>query len=254
MNRGQGTLPGIGPSGARPWIKVCGVRTLRDVELCARAGATHVGLNAWPRSPRYLPPRDLGAVARAVLREGLVPVVVWVPGSPLDGRFLRGLDPLPFQSPAPPPLVLAGRAPNPRTAWVESRQARPGPLTALPRGDVLLVDAYLPGAPGGTGRRAEAALLRQVPRPFVLAGGLGPDNVAEAIFEAAPAGVDAASGLESSPGVKDPGKVRAYCQAAREAFRIVRRETSEVTFADSLGQHARFGVPPSTSPLGSDVP
>lgn len=221
-NRGVTRRPG--PVPAAPWIKVCGVRRLREVEACARAGATHVGLNAWPRSPRYVPPRDLGLLAEAAAAQGLVPVVVHVPGSPLDPGLFARVPGLLLQSPAPPPRALRRRMEEGGGAWVEARPARPELLPALPRGAVLLVDAPVAGMHGGTGRRIDPALLRVVPRPFVLAGGLNPDNVAEAVRLASPAGVDAASGLESSLGVKDEGKIRAYCQAAREAFERVRSE------------------------------
>ena len=76
--------------------------------------------------------------------------------------------------------------------------------------------------PGGTGRSlpAEWAAMVAVHRPVVLAGGLGPENVADAVARVHPFGVDASSGLEVSPGAKDIGRVRAYVRAARAAFSL----------------------------------
>jgi phosphoribosylanthranilate isomerase len=83
----------------------------------------------------------------------------------------------------------------------------------------ILIDSYVPGAMGGTGHTAPWDLLAGFDPgvPVVLAGGLTPDNVADAIRTVRPAGVDVASGVESGPGKKDSGKVRAFIQAAREA-------------------------------------
>ena len=88
---------------------------------------------------------------------------------------------------------------------------------------LLLLDSPPAGAgalPGGTGRLVDLETAAEVAahRPIILAGGLTPDNVAAAIERVRPHGVDASSGLESSPGVKDPGRVRDFVAAAREAF------------------------------------
>ncbi len=102
-------------------------------------------------------------------------------------------------------------------AWVEAYHAAARrPL------DALLVDAYDPHDYGGTGKRADlavfAALRARFPQvPLWLAGGLTPENVATAVAAARPAGVDTASGVESSPGVKDAGKMRRFVAAARSA-------------------------------------
>ena len=85
--------------------------------------------------------------------------------------------------------------------------------------DFLLIDSFVPGAMGGTGHKAPWDLLagQDFGVPLILAGGLTPENVAEAIRIVRPYGVDVASGVESSPGRKDAGKMRAFVQAARDA-------------------------------------
>ncbi|MFZ5830762.1 MAG: phosphoribosylanthranilate isomerase, partial [Planctomycetota bacterium] len=89
--------------------------------------------------------------------------------------------------------------------------------------EAVLLDAHVAGEFGGTGQRADWPLARDYVRqraspPLILAGGLSSGNVAEAISAVRPAGVDTASGVESSPGRKDPALVRAFVKAARAAF------------------------------------
>ena len=206
------------PSLSRPWIKVCGVRSLADLEICASATASHVGVNTWPGSPRSVPPRIATTLLEHTRRLGLAAVLLHLPGSLLPLAAALRLHPdfvQVFHSPSPAMReVLASE----EIGLVESRPARRFGAPALSWGQVLLLDAPLPGKHGGTGTTFDWVLARRAPRPFVLAGGLGPDNVAAAIAACRPFGVDAASRLESSPGHKDAGKIRAFCQAARAAF------------------------------------
>ncbi len=83
--------------------------------------------------------------------------------------------------------------------------------------DLLLVDTPHPHLPGGTGEVFDWARLAPIDRPFLLAGGLTPDNVSAAVRQVRPFGVDASSGLESSPGVKDVDLIRRFIQEAKEA-------------------------------------
>jgi phosphoribosylanthranilate isomerase len=212
------------PSYRHPWIKVCGVRSEAEVEACAQAGATHVGINTWPGSVRCVAParaRELAAHAR---RSGLSPVLLHVQGSSLSMRDALSLRPDFLQTRARPPVSLASELSSAGVGLIESRPASDPELLAPSWGQVLLLDTPSPGSEGGTGRTFDWSLAAAAPRPFVLAGGLAPENVADAIAAARPAGVDAASGLESSPGVKDPARVRDFCQAARHAFSEVRHE------------------------------
>jgi phosphoribosylanthranilate isomerase len=82
----------------------------------------------------------------------------------------------------------------------------------------ILLDAYVPGVPGGTGERFDWKLIpADLPRPLILAGGLTPDNVAEAISSVRPYGVDVSGGVEASRGIKDAAKMAAFIQRVREA-------------------------------------
>ena len=224
-----------------PTIKVCGVTRREDVRLLADEGVTMVGLNFVPTSPRCLPlevgqelaesVRRLGMSVVAVVRNAPVhEVVQLLKTTPIDYLQFHGEE-LPdivasiageLNHPTPPlirALSWSGREEEVRlaTAWQQFAEQQPGQLAAW------LVDAYAPVAGGGTGRLADWRLLTPRPRqlaghPLILAGGLGPHNVAEAIDTVRPAGVDAASGVEDSPGIKDAARVADFARRAREAF------------------------------------
>jgi phosphoribosylanthranilate isomerase len=202
----------------QPWIKVCGVRTPADVDACAAAGATHVGINTWPGSPRSVVPRTARELVSYARSAGLSPVLLCVSGSALTPQDALELGPDFLQARAKPIPSLAAELAAAGVALVESRPADGPELSAPSWGQVLLLDTPSFDAEGGTGHTFEWTRASSAPRPFILAGGLGPDNVAEAIAAAMPEGVDAASRLESSPGVKDPARIRDFCQAARRAF------------------------------------
>lgn len=205
------------PARAFPYVvKVCGVRRTAEVEWCARAGATHVGFNLWPQSPRRISPGEARSLVAAARRAGLVPVLLFLPGSPLRVQDLAAMAPAVVQWYGPLPPALAGRLRREGLSLWETRRADGAP--ALPRpGSVVLLDGPGPEA-GGTGRPWRWERPKGPRVPFVLAGGLGPENVARAVEAASPSGVDAASGLEGSPGRKDPGRILAFCDAAREAL------------------------------------
>lgn len=206
------------PFFSRPWIKICGMGSTADLETCASAGASHVGFNTWPESPRALPSQIAATLLQHARRLGLATVLLYIPGSTLALAAALRLRPdfvQVLQAPSPPMRkALASEG----IGLMESRPVRSFGALALSWGQVLLLDTSVPGMHGGTGTTFDWALARSAPRPFVLAGGLGPDNVASAIAACRPAGVDAASRLESSPGHKDAARIRAFCGAARAAF------------------------------------
>jgi phosphoribosylanthranilate isomerase len=208
-------------------IKVCGVTTPSDVAACADAGADAVGINFYPQSPRYVDPRAARPLLRAI-PPFLAGVGVFV-DQPLRHMSalayqlgLRTLqhhgeppapeDPFPFQ------LIVAVRARDRQSlADVETYVERCRAAGHLPAG--ILIDAYVEGRHGGTGHTARWDLLTDFRPgiPIILAGGLTPDNVAEAVRRVRPAGVDVASGVESAPGRKDPETVRRFVANARDA-------------------------------------
>ena len=216
------------PSASRPWIKVCGIRAAADLEACASAGATHVGINTWPGSPRSASPQAAATLLQLARRLGLASVLLHLPGSLLPLAAALHLRPDFVQVLRPPTPSLRHALASAGIGLVESRPVQPSSAPGLPWGQVLLLDSSCPSAPGGTGKVSDWSVASRAPRPFVLAGGLGPDNVAAGIAACRPVGVDAASRLESRAGRKDPAMIRDYCAAARDAFRKAFEETPHV--------------------------
>jgi phosphoribosylanthranilate isomerase len=199
-------------------IKVCGITTPEDAEGCVALGVEWLGLNFVPSSPRAI---DLATAVRirdAVRgRAELVGVVADRPEAALvELRSAAGLDRLQLHGSEPPDLVR-------RLAPYAFKVLRVGSAAdvAVAEGysGLLLVDAKVAGALGGTGRTVDVALVTPLARTrkVILAGGLTPANVTVAARTVKPWGVDVASGVERSPRVKDLDKVRAFVDAARLA-------------------------------------
>jgi phosphoribosylanthranilate isomerase len=208
-------------------VKICGVTTPDDTRHAAECGADAVGLNFYPKSPRYLDPQAAAAVVRA-LPPFTAPVGVFV-GMPLRQVCavayqlgLRGVqtydDRPPTEDPFPFAHVPAFRVKDADglvhvRRFVEATKQFGRPPAAV------LIDSHVEGQMGGTGHRAPWELLRGFDPgiPLILAGGLTAENVAEAIALIRPWGVDVASGVESAPGRKDPDRVTRFVANAREA-------------------------------------
>lgn len=207
-------------------IKICGLSTPATIAACAEAGATHIGLNFYPPSPRYVSAHQAEKLSKAT-PASLSKVGVFV--SP-DLAFLDEC----VEAGKLDAIQLHGREDAARIDEIKSRfglpvwkvlsvetaadVARAGDYA---NADFLLFDAKTPkGAnlPGGMGLGFDWSLLEAYDGtvPWGLAGGLNPDNVAEAIRATGTALVDTASGVESQPGIKDVDKIAAFCKAALE--------------------------------------
>jgi phosphoribosylanthranilate isomerase len=213
-------------------VKICGVTCAEDALVVAAAGADAIGLNFYPQSRRYVEPGR----AEAIVAE--LPADLWKVGlfvnataEQINGicQYLA-LDLIQLHGDEPPELVaeLQGR--------VIVRAFRCGPAGLGPASDYLercqtlgsapdfvLLDAFQPNQYGGTGRtadwgRLQSELARLGGVPWVLAGGLNPENVSEAIRRFRPDGVDTASGVERDAGRKDPQRVREFVRAALAAW------------------------------------
>ena len=206
---------------ARMAVKICGITSVEDARVAVEAGADAVGFVLWPQSPRYLTVPAARAIA-ATLPPFVHRVGVFVDASAEVMRSaadLIGLDVLQLHGNED----LEALGPLPRRAI---KAVRVGPdfdaadaLRYEGRTAGVLLDTRIEGAlPGGTGRSFDWSLaqaLRQRSSYLVLAGGLTPENVAEAVAAVKPDAVDVSSGVESAPGKKDPQKVRAFIRAAR---------------------------------------
>ena len=203
-------------------IKICGVTTVADAHFAAEAGADAVGLNFYPKSPRYLEPRQAAELLRGLPAfTAAVGVFVGMPMRQVCALAyqlgLRGVqtydDAPPTEDPFPFAHIPAFR--------VKDRESLEGirRYIAACRPTAVLVDSFVAGEMGGTGHRAPWELLAGFDPgvPLILAGGLTPDNVAEAVRTVRPWGVDVASGVESSPGRKDHDKIKRFVYAVRTA-------------------------------------
>ncbi len=198
------------------WVKICGLTREEDVAAAVEAGADAVGLVLVAESPRAvsvdraaalaaqapvtrviltrdLEPRDLLAAALAVGADGVQPYGEHSAeaGEEAAAAGLLVLRPLPVTGPVD--------------------------LSAIPSQQVPLLDSGAPDRLGGSGQLFDHSQIPTTDRPFVIAGGLGPDNVAAIIKAARPWGVDASSRLESRPGQKDPALIHRFVAEARQA-------------------------------------
>jgi phosphoribosylanthranilate isomerase len=204
----------------RTRIKICGIRVPAHARLAAEAGADAIGFVFYPPSPRYIEPALAARMARE-LPPFVAAVGLFVNAGEAQVRdVLREvpLDVLQFQGDEPPefcelfdrPYVRAVRM-EPGTDLVEYAQR-------FSRAKALLLDAHVPGTPGGTGRTFDwAGIPRGLPIPLIVSGGLTAANVGHAVREVRPWAVDVSSGVEASRGSKDP-------QMIVEFIRSVRRE------------------------------
>lgn len=203
-------------------VKICGITRLEDARLAVELGAAALGFNFYEPSPRYIEPararevidqippfiagvgvfadETYGGRVAEIAREARIGVIQLhgprfpSDGAPLDGyRLIRA--------------VPVGPDFNPTT------------LRALPP-DAFLLDAFDPVRIGGSGKSIDWGLARRATeqgKTIILAGGLTAENVREAIRKVRPFAVDVASGVESAPGIKDPGKLRSFFAAVAEA-------------------------------------
>jgi phosphoribosylanthranilate isomerase len=213
-------------------VKICGITNREDAQAVVKAGADAVGLNFYPKSPRYVTLEMAQRIADGLPREVVkVGLFVNAAAEEVCRTFDRlDLDLIQLHGDEPPaflaelggrPVIRAFRLGPAGLPPVHDYLQQCRELEHLPR--LVLIDAYVQGAYGGTGSVADWDALREIRRdesfpPTVLAGGLTPHNVAEAIRTVRPAAVDTASGVESAPGKKDPAAVEAFVQAALAAF------------------------------------
>lgn len=217
-------------------VKICGITRIEDALAAVDAGADMIGLNFYTRSPRYVTPERAAEIIAAVRGQwgadgGVLFVGVFVNASVEAVRAIVegvGLDYAQLHGDESPEMVkelsgVAFRVLRPQSLEVALEEA----ATFAPLGPqedyapALLLDAYSAAGYGGTGERTDwawAAQVAQVTPRLLLAGGLNAETVGEAIRAVRPWGVDVASGVESSPGIKNAEKVQAFVRAAKGAL------------------------------------
>lgn len=201
--------------------KICGITRIEDALAALDCGGDALGFNFYPKSPRCL---DLESARD--LAEKLPPFGLRV-GVFVDAQFdevmeavkAMSLDTAQFHGNEPPEIAEDLREEGIRV-WKAVRVKDVESLRAYEDYpcEALLLDAYDPDKPGGTGQCFNWDFLEEwdAPRPWILSGGLTPDNVAEAVHRLSPYGVDVASGVESSPGIKDAILMREFLIRAKQ--------------------------------------
>lgn len=209
-------------------VKICGLRKVEDMAAAAGAGAAYGGFVFFPASPRHVTFDQARACALAA-PPGLCKVALTVDATDAELDAITAavpLDMLQLHGSEGPERVTAVRAryglPVMKAIGIATREDLAGLLEMSLVADQILIDAKpAPDAPipGGNGLAFDWRLIsgRHWLRPWMLAGGLTPDNVAEAIRLTGARQVDVSSGVESAPGVKDPARIRAFLCAVTGA-------------------------------------
>lgn len=211
------------------WIKICGIRDLAAAREVAAFQPDAIGLNFYARSPRCVDPETAAAIVRE-LPAGIEPIALFVNHQPVEIRRIArqcGVRTLQLHGDEPPELLaelgefrilrafrFGPEGWGPLAAYLEACRAQ----QTLPA--ACLIDSHVPGTYGGSGQTVAWSAVadgydRSAWPPLILAGGLQPDNISAAIEAVRPWGVDVASGVESSPGVKHRDLVSRFIANAR---------------------------------------
>jgi phosphoribosylanthranilate isomerase len=199
-------------------LKICGITRLVDAEVAVAGGATAVGFVFWAKSPRFIAPADAAAIV-AALPDSVEKVGVFVNESRAAIERIAadvGLTVVQLHGDERADDAAGLSRPVIRAVTLDDEPVCDG----WPAGTRFLLDAADRERRGGTGQRVDLARASAFAsrRRVILAGGLTPENVGEAVAAVRPWGVDVSSGVEATPGVKDSGKVAAFLANARRAF------------------------------------
>lgn len=207
-------------------VKICGVTNWADAKVALDAGASALGFNFYPPSPRYIAPAEARKITRHMPRRAsAVGVFVDEPVKRiLEIARAAGIALIQLHGDESP---MVARALRPRYLVIKAFRVRRGfRIERLVRyGDAaaFLLDGFRARLRGGTGKTFDWRIAREAKRygPILLAGGITPENVEQAILEVNPFGIDVASGVEARPGKKDPARIRALMRAVARAERKI---------------------------------
>ena len=206
-----------------PRVKVCGLTSVEDSLLAVNAGADAIGMVFYEPSPRHVSIETAERIARAA-GPFVTTVGLFVDASraEVEGVLRRvPLQLLQFHGDESPEYCEAFQRPYMKAIRVKPDMDIVEVISQYSSAVAVLLDTYKKGVPGGTGEtfdwdRVPSQSQRQL--PVVLAGGLTPENIQEAIFNTLPYGVDVSGGVESSPGKKDPQKITEFIHNAHRAL------------------------------------
>jgi phosphoribosylanthranilate isomerase len=213
-------------------VKICGLRTYDEAMAAIEAGADLLGFNFYKPSPRYITPWEcmrlqvkLQIALQGMSHRKIIMVGVFVNYGANETASVLGdcnLDLAQLSGDETPEEMAALGEKAFKALRTNTAEELERAITAYPRrsgSPSWLIDANRPGSYGGSGLAADWSLARMmaVQSPILLAGGLTAENIGVAIRQVHPWGVDVASGVESSPGCKDPTRMTAFIQAAQRA-------------------------------------
>ena len=204
----------------RTRVKICGITRPEDGITAASAGADAIGLVFFARSPRFVTPQQAHAIITAL------PPFVTTVGLFVDATaeeidaVLRQvpLDLLQFHGEEPPELCASFGRPYLKAISMRAQIDLHSEAKRFSSASALLLDTFQAGVPGGTGVSFDwTRIPADLNKPLILAGGLNPDNVTQAIIQAHPYAVDVSSGVEAAKGIKDAGKIAAFMRGVVKA-------------------------------------
>jgi len=202
-------------------IKICGIKTVKDALAAMEAGADLIGFNFYPKSPRYIDVGICRNIMSVMRRHGHVTYVGVFVNASMEEVYATietcGLSLAQLHGDETPEMLRAlnGKA-------FKAFRGIPSDISVYERNDApaLLVDAAVKGVYGGSGVTADWSAAAELAKkyPLLLAGGLTPENVADAVRQVQPWGVDVASGVESAAGEKDASKMSAFVKAVKQTM------------------------------------
>ena len=199
----------------RTRVKVCGITNIEDALAAAQAGADAIGLVFYAKSPRAVTAEQAAKIV-AALPPFVTTVALFVDARADEVQQILQqvpIDLLQFHGDESPEFCISFQRP-----YIKALRMQPG-IDITQQANMhrsalgILLDAWVPGVPGGTGQTFNWNDIPSLAQPLVLAGGLTPDNVQQAITQVSPWAVDVSGGLEMSKGRKDHAKVQAFMQA-----------------------------------------
>src|SRR5512141_434222 len=206
-------------------VKICGITNTDDARIAIEVGADMLGFNFYAKSPRYIAPEKVREIVARIRSNGQRPLLVGVfvnssleevrsilEIAQIDLAQLHGDEPVHVLEQLNGRGFKALRPTSEEEAEIDAEWFAPHG----PNAPVLLIDAYRKDQYGGTGHTADWSIATKLAQqyPILLAGGLTPENVTEAIRQVKPWGVDVASGVECAPGKKDTTKMRLFVERA----------------------------------------
>ncbi len=203
-----------------PRVKICGITRLEDLHAACNAGADALGFVFYEKSPRHVSIETAAALVRS-LPPFVQSVGLFVNADPAEIETVLksvSLDLLQFHGDETPDQCTRYRRPFLKAVRVKADTDLLKCATDFEAARGLLLDAYVPGVPGGTGERFDWSLIpNDLSKPVVLSGGLDPGNVAAAVRTVQPWAVDVSSGVEASKGIKDAQKMAQFIANAKMA-------------------------------------